>query len=86
MLPTQDEIEGMRPYDRERIRDYAYCWRQRTSNLKHPMSEEDMISTFLKTLGPIYQYMHLIAFTGNFAGVIDKDTHIQLAIKGGLVI
>lgn len=56
------------------------------SNLKHPMSEEDMISTFLKTLGPIYQLMLLTASTSNFANVIKKATRVQLAIRAGLVI
>ena len=56
------------------------------SNLKHPMSEEDMISTFLKTLGPTYQLMLLTASTGNFADVINKATRVQLAIRASLVI
>lgn len=55
MNPASEEVEGMRPLIGENIRDYAYRWRQRTSNLKHPMSKEDMISTFLKTLDLTYQ-------------------------------
>lgn len=85
MLPTQEEIEGMHPQDNEGIRDYTYQWRQRTSNLKHLMSEEDMISTFLKILGASYQLILLTASTGNFADVINKATHVQLAIRAGLV-
>jgi cephalosporin-C deacetylase-like acetyl esterase len=49
------------------------------------MSEEDMISTFLKTLVPTYQLMQLIASTSNFVDVINKATHVQLAIRVGLV-
>ena len=52
MLPTQKEIEGMHLHNNEGIRNYTYCWRKRASNLKYSMSEEDMISTFLKNLGP----------------------------------
>lgn len=86
MLPTLEEIEGMHPQDNEGIRDYVYQWRQMTSNLKHLMSQEDMISTFLKTLGPTYQLMLLTASTDNFADVINKATLVQLAIRAGLVI
>ncbi len=85
MLPTREEIEGMRPQENEGMREYAYRWRQRTSNLKHPMSEEDMISTFLKTLSPTYQLMLLTTSTSNFADVINKATLVQLAIRAGLV-
>lgn len=85
MLSTRDDIEGMCPYDSEAIRDYAYQRRQRTSNLKHPMLEDDMISTFLKTLGLTYQLMFLTASTGKFTKVINKATCVQLAIKVGLV-
>lgn len=84
MLPTREEVEGMRPLAGENIRDFTYRWRQRTSNLKHPMSEY-MISTFLKTLGLIYQLMPLIASQGNFAKMIDKATKVELAIKAGLL-
>lgn len=49
------------------------------------MSKEDMISTFLKTLGPTYQLMLLTASQGNFVEVIDKAAKVELAIKAGLV-
>lgn len=59
MLPTREEIEGMRPATEKSIRDFAYKWRLKTSNFKHSMSKEDMISTFMRTLGPTYQLMLL---------------------------
>lgn len=52
MLQTRKEVEGIRPITGGNIRDFSYKWKLRTSNLKHPMFEEDMISTFLRTLGP----------------------------------
>lgn len=58
MLPTREKIEGMRPITGESIRDFAYRWRLKTFNLKHPMSE-DMISPFMRMLGPTYQLMLL---------------------------
>ena len=61
LLPTREEVEGMRPTPGESIRDFAYRWRLRTSNLKSPMSKEDLISTFMRTLGPTYQLMLLTA-------------------------
>lgn len=61
LLPTREEVEGMRPTLGESIRDFAYRWRLKTSNLKHPMSEEDLISTFMRMLGPTYQLMLLTA-------------------------
>lgn len=50
------------------------------------MLEDDMISTFLKTLGLTYQLMLFIASIGNFSEVINKATCIQLAIRVGLII
>lgn len=50
------------------------------------MLEEDMISTFLKTLGPTYQLILFTASIGNFVEVIDKAICVQLAIKVGLVM
>lgn len=85
MLPTKEEVEGMRSLTGENIRDFTYRWKQRTSNLKHPMFEEDMISTFLKTLGPTYQLMLLTASQGNFVEVIDKAAKVKLTIKASLV-
>lgn len=74
MLPTKEEIKRMHPQNNGGIRDYAYHWRQGTSNLKHPMSKDDMISTFLKTLGSTYQLMLLTASTSKFVDVINKAT------------
>lgn len=60
MLLTREEIiEGMRPVMGENIKDFAYRWRLKTFNLEHPMSKEDMILTFMRTLGPTYQLMLL---------------------------
>lgn len=83
MLPTREEVEGMQPLVGKNIQDFAYRCRQRTSNLKHPMSKEDMISTFLKTLGSTYQLMLLTPSQGNFVEVVDKATKVELAIKVG---
>lgn len=71
----------MRPASGESIKYFAYRWRLKTSNLKHPMSEEDMISTFMRTLGLTYQLMLLIASQNNFAEVVDKAGKVELAIK-----
>lgn len=71
-LPTREEVNGMRPASGESIRDFVCKWRLKTSNLKHPMFEEDMISTFMRTLGPTYQLMLLTTSHNNFAEVIDK--------------
>lgn len=85
MLSTREEVEGKRPLTGENIRDFAYRWRLRTSNQKHPISKEDMISTFMRTLGPTYQLMLLIASESNFTEVINKAAKVELAIKVGLV-
>lgn len=44
-----------------------------------------MISTFMRTLGPIYQLMLLTASQSNFTKVVNKATKVELAIKAGLV-
>lgn len=85
-LPTREEIEGMRPASGENFKDFAYRWRLKTSNLKHPISEEDMISTFMSTLGPTYQLMFLIASQNNFIEVVDKAIKVELAIKASFVL
>lgn len=85
LLPTREEVEGMRPASGESIRDFAYRWRLKTSNLKHPMSEEDMISTFKRMLGPTYQLMLLTTLQNNFVKVVNKAVKVELAIKAGLV-
>ena len=75
----------MRPIIGKNIREFAYKWRLKTSNLKHPMSEEDLISTFMRMLGPTYQLMLLTASQNNFAKVVDKADKVELAIRAGLV-
>lgn len=49
------------------------------------MSEEDMISTFMRTLGSTYQLMLLTVSQTNFAKVVDKASKVELGIKTGLV-
>lgn len=78
-------VEGMRPITGENIRDFAYRWRLKTSNLKHLMYEEHMISTFLRMLSSTYKLMLLIALQDNFVEVVDKAAKVELAIKAGLV-
>lgn len=72
LLPTREEVKGMRPAMGESIKNFTYRWRLKTSNLKHSMSEEDMISTFMRTLGPTYQLMLLTMSQTNFVEVVDK--------------
>lgn len=85
MLPTREEVEGMRPVMGKNISDFAYRWRLRTSNLKHPMSKEDMISNFLRTLGLTYQLMLLTASQSSFVEVVNNATSVELSIRAGLV-
>lgn len=69
----------------ESIRDLAYKWRLKASNLKHHISEEDMISTFMRMLGSTYQLMLLTTSQNNFAEVVNKVAKVELAIKVGLI-
>ena len=85
LLSTREEVEGMRPTSGESIRDFVYKWRLKTFNLKHLMFEENLISTFMRTLGPTYQLMLLTASQNTFAEFVDKAAKVDLAIKVGLV-
>lgn len=49
------------------------------------MSEEDMISTFMRNLGPTYQLILLTTSQNNFAKVVDNASKVELEIKTGLV-
>lgn len=49
------------------------------------MSEEDLLLTFMKALGPTYQLMLLTASQTNFAKVVDKAFEVEMGIKVGLV-
>lgn len=75
----------MRLASGESIRDFAYRWRLKISNLKHPMFEEDLISTFMRTLGPTYHLMLLTVSQNNFAEVVNKVGKVELTIRVGLV-
>jgi len=83
LLSTREEVEGMRSASGESINDFAYRWRLKTSNVKHSMSKEDMILTFMRTLGLTYQLMLLTALQSNFSKVVDKAAKVELAIKVG---
>lgn len=85
LLPTREEVEGMKPTLRESVKDFAYRWKLKTSNLKHPMSEEDLISTFMRMLGLTYQLMFITASQNNYAEIDDKADKVELTIRAGLI-
>lgn len=53
--------------------------------LETSMSKEDLISTFMRTLGHTYQLMLLIASQNNFIEIVDKAGKVELAIRVGLI-
>lgn len=49
------------------------------------MFEENLISTFMRTLGRTYQLMLLTTSHNNFAKVVYKANKVELTIKVGFI-
>lgn len=54
MAPDRTELQNMENQSTESFKEYAQRWRDKAAQVQPPLSEKEMISTFLKTLRPPY--------------------------------
>jgi hypothetical protein len=50
LVPQRSDLERMSQKQNESFIEYAYRWRKAASRLKTPLTEEDLITSFLRTL------------------------------------
>jgi hypothetical protein len=86
MAPDRYELQRMLKKANESFRSYAQRSRERAAQVKPPMRQKEMVTTFLNTLKDPY-YAHLIGHTtSSFADLVIVGERVEDGIKSGRLI
>ena len=84
--PTRDAVMTMRKNNTETFRQYAQKWRQLAMEVDPPMSEYEMSTYFVRTLGEPYYDRMITLPEGDFAQLIRIGEKIDAEIKEGRMV
>lgn len=85
LQPRKADLEKMNPKANEIMNEYAYRWWQMVSNLRTLLDDEELIDAFIRTLGPVYQYMLLAQTHDYFATVSCATENVERMIREGII-
>lgn len=86
MAPDRYELQRTQKKSSESFRTYAQRWRKTAAQVKPPMLEKEMVTTFLNTLKDPY-YAHLIGHTtSSFSDLVIVGERVEDGVKSGRLI
>ncbi|XP_065860901.1 uncharacterized protein [Euphorbia lathyris] len=83
MAPNREDLRTMEKKDSETFKEYAQKWRDKAAEVIPPLSDKEMISSFLDTLKPPFYNMMLANTTGSFSDFAVAGERIEQAIRKG---
>ncbi|KOM57964.1 hypothetical protein LR48_Vigan11g099700 [Vigna angularis] len=85
VAPDRLQLQNMGKKDNETFKEYAQRWRELATQVKPPLFEREMVTTFVNTLQPpFYEHMVGNVFV-NFADVIIISERIEIGMKNGKI-
>ncbi|XP_071912359.1 uncharacterized protein [Coffea arabica] len=86
LAPTRTTLEGTKRKPSEDHKTYAKRWRKLSAKVEPPMTEEEIVRTFIKTHDPPY-FEEIFRMTGNsFAAIINKLEEYDEFVKAGKIV
>ncbi|XP_071900950.1 uncharacterized protein [Coffea arabica] len=86
LAPTRTILEGTKRKPSEDHKTYAKRWRKLAAKVEPPMTEEEIVRTFIKTHDPSY-FEEIFHMTGSsFAAIINKLEEYDEFIKAGKIV
>ncbi|XP_071912328.1 uncharacterized protein [Coffea arabica] len=86
VAPTRTTLEGTKRTPSEDHKTYAKWWRKLAAKVESPMTEEEIIHTFIKAHDPPY-VEEIFRMTGSsFAAIINKLEEYDEFVKAGKIV
>ncbi|XP_027156545.1 uncharacterized protein LOC113757465 [Coffea eugenioides] len=86
LAPTRTTLEGTKRKPSEDHKTYAKRWRKLAAKVESPMTEEEIVRTFIKTHDPPY-FEEIFRMTGSsFAAIINKLEEYDEFVKVGKIV
>ncbi|XP_071921398.1 uncharacterized protein [Coffea arabica] len=86
LAPTRTTLEGTKKKPSEDHKTYAKRWRKLAAKVEPPMTEEEIVRTFIKAHDPPY-FEEIFRMTGSpFAAIINKLEEYDEFVKAGKIV
>ncbi|XP_071913977.1 uncharacterized protein [Coffea arabica] len=86
LAPTRTTLEGTKRKPSEDHKTYAKQWRKLAAKVEPPMTEEEIVRTFIKAHDPPY-FEEIFRMTGSsFAAIINKLEEYDEFVKAGKIV
>ncbi|XP_071921845.1 uncharacterized protein [Coffea arabica] len=86
LAPTRTTLEGTKRKPSEDHKTYAKRWRKLAAKVEPPMTEEEIVRTFIKAHDPPY-FEEIFRMTGSsFAAIINKLEEYDEFVKAGKIV
>ena len=85
MAPDRMELQNMRKRDQESFKEYAQRWRETAARVQPPLSEREIVTIFIETLGnPFYEKM-IGNIASSFSDIVITGERIEAAMRSGKI-
>ncbi|XP_027171636.1 uncharacterized protein LOC113771226 [Coffea eugenioides] len=86
LAPTRTTLEGTKRKPSEDHKTYAKRWRKLAAKVEPPMTENEIVRTFIKTHDPPY-FEEIFRMTGcSFAEIVNKLEEFDEFVKAGKIV
>ncbi|XP_071912119.1 uncharacterized protein [Coffea arabica] len=86
LAPTRTTLEGIKRKPSEDHKTYAKRWRKIAAKVEPPMTEDEIIRTFIKAHDPPY-FEEIFRMTGcSFAAIVNKLEEFDDFVKAGKIV
>lgn len=86
MAPDRFELQKMGKKIQESFRTYAQRWREVAAQVNPPMTDKEMVNTFLGTMKEPY-YSHLLGHTtSSFSDLVIVGERVEDGFKSGKLV
>ncbi|RDX73528.1 hypothetical protein CR513_46848, partial [Mucuna pruriens] len=85
MAPDRSRLQNMTKADSEGFKDYAQQWRELAAQVQPPLTEKEMVTTFIDTLLPLFYDKAVGCVASNFADLVTIGERIEAGLKKGRI-
>ena len=79
------ELQSLRKKDLESFKEYAQRWREIAAQVQPPLSNREMVTLFIDTLGDPYYEMMIGSIFSNFLDIVMTGERIEARIRSGKI-
>ncbi|XP_061359391.1 uncharacterized protein LOC133303490, partial [Gastrolobium bilobum] len=85
MAPDRLQLQNMTKKDVESFKEYAQRWRELSAQVDPPLSEKEMVATFIDTLQSSFYDRMIGSVSSNFSDIVIIGERVENGIRSGKI-